>query len=196
MIVFPKDTVKDEGTSTGLGNAETGTGVKSKTLQLLQEQVSHEFFAERLYLAIAVWLDQAGFPETAYWFSEHAEEERGHAMRFVNFILKRGEKVIIPGTKEPPTDFEDVESVFTAALDHERFVSEKITKIYTTSLEEADIMATEIAREFIEEQVEEEQVFLSLYNLFRLENKITIDMEAQMKAFAEGHHRIGKLEVE
>lgn len=193
MITFTKETVQDPGSDDGLGKAKDASGIKEDTLQLLQEQVEHEFFAERLYLSIAVWLDDQGYPETAKFFSEHALEERGHAMKFLNFILKRGEKTIVPATKEPPNTFENVGEVFETTLDHERFITEKVTKIYTTSLEEGDIMSADIARTFLTEQVEEEQKFLSLYNMYKLEDRIDVGMEAQICAFKQGNHITGNL---
>ena len=192
-IFSKEETVESKGSEDGLSQATGTTEVKSGTLKLLQEQVKHEFFAERVYLAMAVWLDAKGFPETARFFSHHAQEEKGHAMKFVNFILQRGEEVEMPGTEAPPTEFKDEGVIFKTALDHEKFITEKITKIFTTALEEGDIMAMEIAREFIKEQVEEEQRFLSLYNLYLLDDKISIDMEAVMRNYADGQHQIGKL---
>ena len=186
--------VESPGSTDGLGNAKELTQVKSKTLQLIQEQIEHEMFASRLYLSMAVWLDAKGYPETAKFFAEHAPEERGHAMWFVNFLLERGEKPIIPATELPPNDFETEEEIFTASIDHEKFITQKIADIYAAALEEGDIMALEIARKLSVEQIEEEAWFLSLYNLFKLEGKISIDMEAQMAQFRKkGAHITGKL---
>ena len=40
--------------------------VQPKTLELLQEQIKHELFAERLYYSIAAWCDWKGFPQQPY----------------------------------------------------------------------------------------------------------------------------------
>lgn len=186
--------VEDPGSKDGLSEATEPTGIKSKTLELLQEQVEHEFFAERLYLSIAVWLDNAGYPETAKFFSHHAGEEKEHAMDFVNFILKRGEKVTIPGTKDPPNDFDDAGSTLRSSVDHEKFITQKIADIFAMALEEGDVMAMEIAMRYSKEQIEEEQLFMSLLKLYELEDKISIDMEAQMHAYIQKNkHIIGEL---
>lgn len=189
-----KPKVEDPGSTDGLSQATEPTGIKSNTLTLLQEQVEHEFFAERLYISIAAWLDIEGYPETAKFFSHHAEEEKKHAMDFVNFILKRGERVIMPGTKDPPNEFEDAGAVIRSAVDHEKFITQKIADIFVSALEEGDIMALELARQYSEEQIEEEQLFLSLLKLYELEGKIGIDMEAQMHAYiGKTKHLIGEI---
>ncbi len=189
-----KSNVKSPGSEDGLSQASTLSGIKSNTLTLLQEQIEHEFFAERLYLSIGVWLDYAGYPETAKFFSTHALEEREHGMDFLNFILKRGEKAIVPGTKEPPTEFDDAGATLRAAVDHEKFITQKIADIYMSAMEEGDVMSMEIAREYTEEQIEEEQLFISLLKLYELEDKISIDMEAQMHAYRnKTKHIVGKL---
>lgn len=189
-----KQTVKSQGSPDGLSTATEPTGVKGDTLKLLQEQVKHEFFAERIYISMASWLDTEGYPETAKFFSHHAGEEKEHAMDFVNFILKRGERVNIPGTEIPPNDFDNAGALIQAAVDHEKFITQKIADIYASALEEGDIMALEIARQYSAEQIEEEQLFLSLLKLYELEDKISIDMEAQMHAYInKTKHMLGEI---
>ncbi len=63
---------------------------ESNTCSLIQEQIGHELFAERLYLSIAVWLDYKGYPETAKFFSEHAKEEE----RKLRFLKLKNLKMI------------------------------------------------------------------------------------------------------
>ncbi len=167
---------------------------ESNTCSLMQEQIGHELFAERLYLSIAVWLDYKGYPETAKFFSEHAKEERGHAMDFINFILGRGKKAKIPETKEPQNDFVDAGEAIGLAVEQERLITSKIVAIYKSAIEEDNIIALDIIQCYIEEQVEEEKLFNSLFKLYKLEDEIGVDMEAQMHAFIKGNkHRIGNL---
>ena len=72
-----------DGKETELKLDEPRVCIQPKTLELLQEQIKHELFAERLYLSIATWCDSEGLTETAEFYDEHAKEERKHAMRFI-----------------------------------------------------------------------------------------------------------------
>lgn len=169
--------------------------VASKTLKLLQEQIEHEFYAERLYYAISAWCDWKGYVQTAKFFSMHAAEEHKHAMSFVNFIQKRGEHALFPKTNTPTTDFDDMKAVINAALEHEYFISSKIKDIYMSACEESDFMAKNQARIFIEEQIEEEQLFKSLAKWLEInEGKANADFELEVVAIHNREsHIIGNL---
>jgi len=136
--------------------------IQPKTLGLLQEQIKHELFAERLYYSIATWCDWKGYTQTAKFFSDHAVEEHKHAMSFVNFISKRGEHALFPDTELPVQEFASMREVIDAALDHEYFITDRINNIFAMAMTEKDGLALEQARLFLSEQVEEEQLFLSL----------------------------------
>ena len=172
--------VENPGSSDGMSKAKELSGIKKTTMELLQEQIGHEFFAERLYIAMASWLIHKGYPETGKFFYDHAKEEKHHAKDFIKFILERGEHAMIPETKLPPNEFENEEAIFTAAIDHEKFITQKIADIYAQALEAGDILALNIARKYAKEQQEEETLFASLYALFKLDNAITIDMEIEV----------------
>ena len=166
--MIPKTKVVD-GPGAVVGSKETElklitprVTIQPKTLELLQEQIKHELFAERLYQSIASWCDYKGMTETAKFYSLHADEEHKHALRFVNFIQKRGEHAHYPDTEQPVQEFESLREAVDASLDHEYFITDRIKNIYEMACEEKDYLAKEHARDFIAEQTEEEQLFLSL----------------------------------
>lgn len=168
--------------------------IQPKTLELLQEQIKHELFAERLYYSISVWCDLQGFTETAEFFDTHSKEEHKHAMRFVKFIQKRGEHALFPDTEQPVQEFEDLQEAINAALDHEYFITDRIKNIYEMAVEEKDHLALEHAREFIVEQVEEEQLFLSLSRWYDVCKGNMADFEMEvMNIHKRKSHLIGEL---
>lgn len=182
------------GRETELKLKEERVIIKPKTLELLQEQIKHELFAERLYLSISAWCDCEGLTETAKFFSDHSQEERKHAMRFVNFIQKRGEHALFPDTEQPVQDFESIEEVVRASLDHEYFITDKIKTIYKTACEEEEFLAQEHARDFLAEQIEEEQLFLSLSRWLSVcgDDMANFEMEV-MKIHKKESHLIGEI---
>jgi ferritin len=169
--------------------------IKPKTLELLQEQIKHELFAERLYYSIATWCDWKGYPETAKFYSDHAAEEHKHAMSFVNFIQKRGEQALFPDTEQPQQKFEDIREAVDASLDHEYFITERINNIFAAATEEKDGLALEQARQFLAEQAEEEQLFISLSRWLEVnDDKMSPDFEIEVQRIhKQDAHFIGKL---
>ena len=169
--------------------------IQPKTLALMQEQIKHELFAERLYYSIATWCDANGYPQTAKFFSDHSNEERGHAFSFVNFIQKRGEQALFPDTEQPVQKFKDMREVIDSALDHEYFITDRIQNIYAMALEEKDFVAIQQASDLLKEQIEEEQLFLSLSRWLDVnEGKAGPDFEIEvMHIHNKVSHLIGQV---
>ncbi len=184
-----------ESIETGLKLTRPRTTIQPKTLSLLQEQIKHELFAERLYYSIASWCDWKGYPQTAKFFSTHASEEHGHAMKFVNFIQQRGEQALFPDTELPLQKFESMQEVIDAALDHEYFITDRIQNIYGAALEEKDFLAIQLAADLLKEQTEEEQLFLSLSKWLDInEGEVGPDFEIEvMHIHDKISHLIGQL---
>jgi ferritin len=179
---------------TGLKLTRPRKAIQPQTLDLLQEQIKHELFAERLYYSIATWCDWKGFPQTAKWFSTHATEEHKHAMSFVNFIQQRGEHALFPDTEQPTQEFDSMMDVIDAALDHEYFITDRINNLYAMAMQEKDGLALQIARKYLEEQTEEEQLFLSLKKWLEVNGEPGPDWEIEvMSIHDKSSHTIGQL---
>ena len=160
---------------------------------LLQNQVCHEFDNERLYLSMALWCSEKGYTETAKFFSKHSLEERRHGMDFVNFMVIRRMNVQPPCEKEVQREFDNLKSLLQAALEREYETSTLIREIHKEALKTSD-MALTIAGKYLNEQVEEEQLFESLLNLYSLCNDSEIDFEMTVnKIKSKDKYKIGSL---
>jgi len=159
----------------------SGSGIS----KLLQKQVNHEFDNEKLYLTMAFWCDYNGYPETAAFFSEHSLEERKHGMDFVNHMLSRHIKVsAIELESESEDDFKDLEDILKAALKREIETTKLIKKLHSEALTSSDLALT-IASKYLLEQLEEEQLFTSILNLYKLCDGNQIDFEMTISKIKE-----------
>ena len=84
----------------------------------LNEQVRMEAQSSHAYLAMAVWADTSGFDGTAQFLYVHAEEERMHMLKLVQFIIERGGKAIVPAFSEPNHVYSGLKEVFATVLEH------------------------------------------------------------------------------
>ncbi len=92
----------------------------------LNEQVRMEAQSSHAYLAMAVWADTSGFDGTAQFLYAHAEEERMHMLKLVQFINERGGKAVVPAISEPNHSYSGLQEVFETVLDHETKVTSNI----------------------------------------------------------------------
>lgn len=123
----------------------------------LNAQLQRELYASHLYLAMAACADAANLPGFAHWMRAQSNEERGHALRFYDFINDRDGRVVLKAIEQPPMQFDSPLTMFQEALNHERRVSGFIHELYELAVEEKDYPSQTFLQWFINEQVEEEK---------------------------------------
>ena len=128
-----------------------------KVADLLNQQVNKEFYSAYLYLDMANYyidLDLDGFGN---WYTIQSQEERDHAMLFVQYLQNNGEKVTLEAIDKPDKVFETPLDPLVAAAEHERYVTDLIHKIYEAAYEVKDFRTMQFLDWFVKEQGEEEK---------------------------------------
>lgn len=121
----------------------------------LNTQIGHELAAHNQYLACAIYYDALTMPRMASFFYRQAEEERGHALMMVQYLVDTDEAVVVPAVPAPRSTFGDLVEPVQLALDQERAVTEQINGLLRTAREESDFASEQFLQWFIKEQVEE-----------------------------------------
>ncbi|MQA76915.1 MAG: ferritin [Streptosporangiales bacterium] len=137
----------------------------SSFIDLLHEQVKHEFGAHQQYLAVAVWFDDQDLPRMAAHFYRQALEERNHAMMIVQYFLDQGIRVGIPGVDEVRTDFANAREPVELALDQEKQVTAQFIALAKAARDEGDYVGEQFLQWFLKEQVEEVAQMDTLLNI-------------------------------
>ncbi|MBL6955986.1 MAG: ferritin [Chlorobium phaeobacteroides] len=129
----------------------------SKTLQkALNEQIDKEFYSAHLYLSMASYAETLNLPGFAHWMKLQQREEFGHAMQIYKYVNERGGRVELGAIPQPPSDFKTPTALFEEVLNHERYITASINKLYEKAVKEKDYATQVMLHGFIEEQVEEE----------------------------------------
>ena len=102
----------------------------NKVRDLINEQVTKEFYSAYLYLDFANYYQEKGLDGFAHWFDIQAQEERDHAMLMRTYLHNNGERVTFSAIAEPQNDFDSIKAVLKAGLAHEQYVTSLINKIY------------------------------------------------------------------
>ncbi len=126
-------------------------------LNAINDQIEHELFSSNLYLAMAAYFEEHSLPGFARWVRVQSEEERGHALRFIQYLNDVGAHVKIHAISEPPSEWDGALDLFENVLRHEQKVSSLIHTIYAIALKEKDYPTQSMLKWFIDEQVEEEK---------------------------------------
>ena len=72
-----------------------------KVIDAINEQIGYEFSAELQYYAIAAHFAAEALPQLSQHFFRQAEEEKGHALRFIKYVVDAGGRVAIPAIDAP-----------------------------------------------------------------------------------------------
>jgi len=129
-----------------------------KTMQdAMNEQINKELFSSVLYLSMAAYFEDKNLTGFANWMRIQADEEREHAMKFYDFILDRGGRVLLKAIDAPKTDWSSNLEVAEEVAAHEAKVTASINDLYELALKEKDYPAQVMLQWFITEQVEEER---------------------------------------
>ena len=133
----------------------------------LNNQVNNELKAAHVYRATAAYFDAQELPGFAKWFMDHATEEVDHAMRLYDFLVKRDAKVTLDGLDQPPSEYASPEAAVSAALDMESSVTQQINQLFEVAHESGEYGAQPLLHWFLEEQVNEEDLFRRLLDQVR-----------------------------
>jgi bacterioferritin B len=124
-------------------------------LDLLNEQIGHEFAASQQYVAVATYYDSETLPRLRDLFYRQAVEERNHAMMIVQYVLDAGEQPVIPGTPAPRMAFADIVEPVALALEQEKRVTEQFNRLAGQARQDGDYTSEQFLTWFLKEQVEE-----------------------------------------
>ncbi|MGN6542765.1 MAG: ferritin [Ginsengibacter sp.] len=134
----------------------------------LNDQMTKEAHASQIYLSYASWLNAQGYEGVANFLFRHANEERNHMMKFLEYILERGSTVKISAIPAPGENPTSVYDAFQKAFKQEVDNSESIYKIVKQSFEEADWATWNFLQWFVKEQTEEETLIMNMLDKFKI----------------------------
>ena len=101
-----------------------------KVVELLNQQVNKELYSAYLYLDFSNYYYDEGLDGFGNWYKIQAQEERDHAMLFIQYLQNNGEKVVLEAIDKPAVEITGAKSVLQEGLKHEQYVTSLIHNIY------------------------------------------------------------------
>lgn len=136
--------------------------------QALNEQMTNEAHNAQIYLSYASWAADKGYDGISNFLFRHANEERNHMMKFLEYILKRGGKVVVSAIPAPGPDPASVYDCFEKVFQSEVENTGKIYRIVEMSMAEKDWATWNFMQWFVKEQTEEETLALDLLSKIKV----------------------------
>lgn len=114
--------------------------------------------SSQTYLAMASWADVNGLEGCTDFLFAHSDEEREHMLKLLRFINERGGKAKVPALPEPKHEYNSLQEIFEAVLNHEMAVSANINELVDLTLQEKDYTTHNFLQWYVSEQIEEERL--------------------------------------
>lgn len=134
----------------------------------LNAQITQEAHSAQIYLAFASWAQNLGYAGIANFLFRHANEERNHMMKFLEYVLERGAKVSIQPIPGPGPNPSGIYDCFEKAFAQEVDNTSQIYKIVKMSLEEEDWITWNFLQWFVKEQNEEETLIMGMLDKLKI----------------------------
>lgn len=128
----------------------------AKIAELLNLQINREFYSAYLYLDFANFYNEAELKGFGNWYQVQAQEERDHAMLFIQYLQNNGAKVTLEAIDKPDQNLTEISDPLKKGLEHERYVTSLINQIYETAYTVKDFRTMQFLDWFVKEQGEEE----------------------------------------
>lgn len=142
--------------------------MNAKLLQGINEHLTLEFKASHEYLAMSVWLSEHDLPGFASWMRQQSSDELLHAQKFIDHLVERDQKVILPGVAQPPMAWDSAEALCLHVLSNEQAVTASINELYALAETAKDRPAVVLLQWFVNEQMEEEAAARAILGRIRL----------------------------
>jgi ferritin len=140
--------------------------ISNKILQLLNEQITIEANASNYYLSLSSWCKVTGYDGASSFFKNQSTEEREHMLKIIQYLNGLKIHATIPKTEQPPQNIQSLEQICKKSLENEKKVTKSINKIIDTAENEKDYRTSVFLEWFVNEQIEEEDLFESILQKF------------------------------
>lgn len=142
--------------------------VSKKLETAINEQINAEFWSAYLYLSMSVHFANEGLPGFANWFKVQFQEEQDHAMKLINYLISKGNKVKLKPIEGVDTKWDSLLAAFDDTLEHEKVVTGMINNLVSIARSENDYATENILQWFVSEQVEEEETAQEMIDSLKL----------------------------
>jgi ferritin len=142
--------------------------ITSKMEKIINDQIAYEASATSAYTAIGSWCERTGYDGSAAFFFEQAAEENTHMLKFIHYLNDAGAEAIIPAIEKPQGDFSSLQDTFQAGLKSEQNVTKLINNLVELAEKDNDRATYSFLQWFVDEQVEEETLFETVLQKFKL----------------------------
>lgn len=142
--------------------------LSSSIEQALSHQMNVELLQSHIYLSYGIWATDLGYEGIGNFLMRHSQEEREHALKFMQYVLDRGCCPTVEPLTSPGGNPQNLTDCFNRVYQHEVNNTEKIYSIVDLAFQEKDWATWNFLQWFVQEQIEEETLAMELIDKLKI----------------------------
>ncbi|WP_320667650.1 ferritin [Prochlorococcus sp. MIT 1307] len=164
MTVTPSNSLKIKTGPAGRAMAEA---MQSELVEGLLQHLTMERSASAQYFANSLWFAERELKGFSSFFKKESENEQAHASIFADYLIARGQSVLLEKLKAPIQSWSDIEEVFAASFQMEADVTTSLHQLYAIAERDSDVRTNVFLDPIIEGQTSSEDEFAHLLGRVR-----------------------------
>jgi ferritin len=153
--------------ATGPAGRAMAQPMDAALLEGLQSHLTMERQASAAYFAMALWCAERELRGFAHFFKDEASGEQEHAATIADYLIARGQTVVLQDVSAPRQDWGSVEAILSAAFQMEADVTTSLQQLYTLAERASDQRTTVFLDPMIDAQVGAEHTVAHLLGRVR-----------------------------
>lgn len=155
--------------------------ISPEAAQLINQQISHELHNEQQYRAFGSWSSNLGLDNLFKYFMTQADDERGHAQKFTDYLIECNQQLAIESIDAPVSSFADCAEIADLRFALEQQTTEQVDAIMSLAMQTDDYGLQDLMQWFCREQKSEMAEALRLVSLVKLSggNLILLDLAVE-----------------
>jgi ferritin len=153
--------------ATGPAGRAMAQPMDAALLEGLQSHLTMERQASAAYFAMALWCAERELRGFAHFFKDEAAGEQEHAATIADYLIARGQTVVLQDVSAPRQDWGSVEEILAASFQMEADVTTSLQQLYALAERASDQRTTVFLDPMIDAQVEAEHTAAHLLGRVR-----------------------------
>ncbi|MFU8886371.1 MAG: ferritin [Cyanobacteriota bacterium] len=181
------------GVATGPAGRAMAQPMEAGLVEALQQHITMERQASATYFAMAIWLAERELRGFAHFFKGEASNEQEHAATFVDYLIARGQTVVLQNVAAPRQSWDSVEDIMAASFLMEADVTSSLQQLYAMAEHSRDVRTTTFLDPVVDSQVTAENEFAHLLGRVRFAQHQPAALLIIDNELSDGQHNPAKL---
>ncbi len=155
-------------------------------VEMLYHHVTIERNASAQYFAMSIWFAERDLSGFSAFFKQESFDEHEHATNFANYLVARGQTVVLHELNAPKQKWDLIEEVIADSFQMEADVTTSLHQIYSSAEMSSDTRTNVFLDPIIDSQTKSEDTFAHILSRVKFANNhpsaiLIIDNELVVK---------------